>query len=91
MHLKELYGIIYHYNYILNNYNIDDNEIITVNEMKLCRKQICENAQAYISGNQVKFLNSSAAVYREAVPTMPLEEAKMKLTESGKAGTGDDL
>lgn len=39
----------------------------------------------------MKILNSSAAVYREAVPTMPLEEAKMKLTESGKAGTGDDL
>jgi len=33
LHLKELYGIIYHYNYILNNYNIDDNEIITVNEV----------------------------------------------------------
>ena len=53
----------------------NNNEIITVNEMKLCRKQICENAQAYISGNQVKFLNSSAAVYREAVSIMPLEEA----------------
>ena len=59
--------------------------------MKLCRKQICDNAQAYISGNQVKFLNSSAAVYREAVPTMPLEEAKMKLTESGKAGIAVNL
>ena len=69
MQFYQFYGIIN------SGENPDDNEIITVNEIKLCRKQICENAQAYISGNQVKFLNSSAAVYREAVSIMPLEEA----------------
>ena len=52
--------------------------------MKLCRKQICENAQAYISGNQVKFLNSSAAVYREAVSIMPLEEATFSRPNPGR-------
>ena len=49
---KELYGIIYHYNYILNNYNIDDNEIITVNEVANIWSNMLKHI-SFTSGNQV--------------------------------------
>ena len=52
LHLKELYGIIYHYNYILNNYNIDDNEIITVNEVVNIWRNMLKHI-SFTSGNQV--------------------------------------
>ena len=87
MHLKELYGIIYHYNYILNNYNIDDNEIITVNEVTNIWSNMLKHI-SFTSGNQVWILNSSAAVYREAVSIMPLESNTI---QSGKADITYDL
>ena len=41
-----------HYNYILNNYNIDDNEIITVNEVTNIWSNTLKHI-SFTSGNQV--------------------------------------
>ena len=40
------------YNYILNNYNIDDNEIITVNEVANIWRNMLKHI-SFTSGNQV--------------------------------------
>ena len=71
----------------MNNYNIDDNEIITVNEVANIWSNMLKH-MSFTSGNQVWILNSSAAVYREAVSIMPLESNTI---QSGKADIAYDL